>query len=216
MMFAQILISLILAAAAGFLFARFLLTRPQAAKAGAANLDSERAAIEAERDRLRVELEETRRHPQELAEAEARLDHLKSELEAARARIEQLEAEAASSRAPAPRQAAALTAPDEEPAGSPPERLDGPDGDKDNLKRINGVGPGTERTLNGLGIYHFRQIAGFTPENVAWVDRHLAFRGRIEREDWVGQAKALSRGSGADDGGPAARTYGGNGDPAQV
>ncbi|MEM7042891.1 MAG: hypothetical protein AAF543_08780, partial [Pseudomonadota bacterium] len=64
----------------------------------------------------------------------------------------------------------------------------------DDLKKISGVGPKLERTLNGLGIYHFSQIAAFTPDNVAWVDRHLRFKGRIEREKWIEQAKILAEG----------------------
>jgi predicted flap endonuclease-1-like 5' DNA nuclease len=79
-------------------------------------------------------------------------------------------------------------------AGVPPEQLTAPHGRADDLKRISGIGPSIEKMLNGLGIYHFRQIAAFTPENVAWVDRRLRFRGRIAREDWIGQAKALSEG----------------------
>lgn len=66
--------------------------------------------------------------------------------------------------------------------------------DADDLKRIGGVGPVIEKTLNGLGIYHFQQIADFTRENIAWVDDHISFPGRIDREDWVGQAKALAAG----------------------
>ena len=57
-------------------------------------------------------------------------------------------------------------------------------------KLISGIGPGIERTLHELGIFHFRQIAAFTPENVAWVNRRLRFKGRIEREDWIGQARS--------------------------
>ena len=49
-------------------------------------------------------------------------------------------------------------------------------------------------TLHGLGIFHFRQIAAFTPDNVAWINRHLRFKGRIEREHWIEQARALAAG----------------------
>lgn len=212
MLFVQILIFLALAAAAGFLFARFVLAVPGAGAAPAAGLEARCADLERERDRLRVGLEEARRHPQELAEAEARLDHLKAELERARSRIAELEGDGSR-----PDEAGQQMSPAAEATpGTPPERLDGPDGEKDNLKRINGIGTGTERTLNELGIYHLRQIAAFTPENVAWVDRHLAFRGRIAREDWVGQARTLLGADGAADGAPPARPYGADGDPAQV
>ena len=76
-----------------------------------------------------------------------------------------------------------------EVAAVKPELLDAPEGEADDLKKIGGVGPKLEEKLNNLGIYHFRQIAAFTPEQVAWVDDHLNFKGRIERDDWIGQAK---------------------------
>ena len=53
---------------------------------------------------------------------------------------------------------------------------------------------GDEARLHGLGIWHFEQMAGWTPRNIEWVGSYLAFPGRIEREDWVGQAKTLSTG----------------------
>ena len=61
----------------------------------------------------------------------------------------------------------------------------------DDLKRISGVGPQLEALLQELGFYTFAQIAAWTPANIAWVDQHLEFRGRIERDDWVGQARVL-------------------------
>lgn len=62
-------------------------------------------------------------------------------------------------------------------------------GAADDLQRIKGIGPKNERLLHGLGIYYFRQIAGWSDENIAWVNGYLSFKGRIERENWVGQAK---------------------------
>jgi NADH-quinone oxidoreductase subunit E len=82
----------------------------------------------------------------------------------------------------------------EETAGSAPAGLPGPEGEPDDLKRISGIGPGIEKTLHELGVFHFRQIAAFTPDNVAWVNRRLRFKGRIEREDWIGQARTLAAG----------------------
>jgi predicted flap endonuclease-1-like 5' DNA nuclease len=61
----------------------------------------------------------------------------------------------------------------------------------DNLKRIRGIGPVLEKVLNQLGIYHLHQIANFSREEIDRVDNHLSFSGRIDREDWVGQAKTL-------------------------
>jgi len=74
-----------------------------------------------------------------------------------------------------------------------PQGLAGPrDGTGDDLTRINGVGEKLAGLLNELGIYHFDQIAAWSPETVAWVDNYLSFKGRIERDDWRGQAKALA------------------------
>jgi len=72
--------------------------------------------------------------------------------------------------------------------------MDGPDGEKDDLKEISGVGPVLEETLNGLGIYHFRQIAAFTQADIEAVENETNFPGRIERDDWLGQAKTLAEG----------------------
>ncbi|MEM7195296.1 MAG: hypothetical protein AAF402_10120 [Pseudomonadota bacterium] len=79
-----------------------------------------------------------------------------------------------------------------------PVGLDAPDGEADDLKRISGVGPVIEKTLNGLGIYHFRQVAAFTPDNVKWVDNFIDFPGRIDREGWVDQAARLDSGQSTD------------------
>ena len=78
--------------------------------------------------------------------------------------------------------------------GKKPETLDAPrDGRADDLKRIKGVGPKLEALCNRLGIWHFSQVAGWTDEEVAWVDQHLeGFKGRVRRDDWVEQARALS------------------------
>ncbi len=64
-------------------------------------------------------------------------------------------------------------------------------GKADNLKTISGVGPKLEKTLNDLGIFHFEQIAGWSAQDVSEVDDLLSFKGRIERDDWVAQAKKL-------------------------
>jgi NADH-quinone oxidoreductase subunit E len=66
----------------------------------------------------------------------------------------------------------------------------------DDLKKIAGVGPKLESVLNGLGIWTFAQVAAWSPVEIAWLDNHLGFSGRIERDRWVEQATALSRGKG--------------------
>ena len=75
-----------------------------------------------------------------------------------------------------------------------PQELTAPHGGADDLRRIKGVGPVLEKTLNELGIYHFWQVAAFTEQNIKWVDNHLSFHGRIHREQWVSQAKNLAEG----------------------
>ncbi len=74
-----------------------------------------------------------------------------------------------------------------------PERLARPQGKADDLKLISGVGPKLEGTLNKLGFWHFEQIARWTKKDIAIVDDELSFKGRIERDEWVKQAKALAR-----------------------
>jgi len=68
----------------------------------------------------------------------------------------------------------------------------------DDLKLISGVGPRIETILNDLGIYRFEQIAAWKKAERQWVDAHLKFGGRIERDDWVKQAKALAKGGEAE------------------
>jgi NADH-quinone oxidoreductase subunit E len=80
----------------------------------------------------------------------------------------------------------------ERPASLPAARGGAPD----DLTLIDGVSLLQHSTLNSLGIYHFDQIAAWSPGNVAWVDHYLRLRGRIVDEDWVTQAQALARGEG--------------------
>ena len=64
----------------------------------------------------------------------------------------------------------------------------------DDLKRIRGIGPQNEGRLHALGVWHFAQIAEWTNDNVLWIGSYLAFPGRIDREEWLAQAKALAMG----------------------
>ncbi len=64
--------------------------------------------------------------------------------------------------------------------------------ERDNLQEIVGIGKVFEHTLNDLGIFSFRQIAAFDMADVARVNRELKeFKGRMEQDDWIGQAKEL-------------------------
>lgn len=68
----------------------------------------------------------------------------------------------------------------------------------DDLKLISGVGPKIEGTLHELGIFTFAQVASWKKAEREWVDGYLSFHGRIERDDWVKQAKALAKGGEAE------------------
>jgi predicted flap endonuclease-1-like 5' DNA nuclease len=226
-LFWQIVVFLIVAAALGFVIGWVLRgARMQGAPFGAAPRHAgTEAALSEERERLRTELQAAREAQSEtenslvelrqLADARAGRVHELERLEASsRERITRLEQELSEARAaghpqgsaepmaavPAaePDLVAAVPPPAEPVRGMPPPPLPRPEGEPDDLKLISGIGPGIEKTLHALGIYHFRQIAELTPDNVAWIDQRLRFRGRIQREDWIGQAKRLARGEAID------------------
>jgi len=81
-----------------------------------------------------------------------------------------------------------------ESAGTKPELLTSAPDAKDDLKKITGVGPKLEETLNKLGVYHFAQVASWSADEIQWVDDNLSFKGRIDRDDWTGQATELMKG----------------------
>ncbi len=68
----------------------------------------------------------------------------------------------------------------------PTPATDAPD---DLEEEIDGIGPVIVRKLAAIGVTTFRQIASWTPEDIERIGNELDFKGRIEREDWVGQAK---------------------------
>ena len=85
------------------------------------------------------------------------------------------------------------TEPAQPAADNRPPALDGPRGGAaDPLARIKGLGPKIEGALHGIGIYHFDQIAAWTPGERQWVGDALKLGGRIDRDDWVAQAAALA------------------------
>ncbi|WP_037215859.1 NADH-ubiquinone oxidoreductase [Rhizobium sp. IBUN] len=61
----------------------------------------------------------------------------------------------------------------------------------DDLKQISGIGPKIEQVLNSKGIRSFAVIAGWLDEDAGRIDAELGFDGRIARDGWVDQAKAL-------------------------
>lgn len=111
---------------------------------------------------------------------------------------------AATKAKPAPKTETKSTAEVKKPAAKPaaatdgkPETLSAPrEGGKDDLKNIKGIGPKIEGILNGMGIYHFDQIAAWGRKEVKWVDEELSFKGRIDREKWIAQAKKLAKDAG--------------------
>lgn len=72
--------------------------------------------------------------------------------------------------------------------------LEGPEGEPDDLKLISGVGPVLQDKLNELGIYHFWQIGKFEQKDIDLVNDAMAFPGRIERDEWIAQARNLAEG----------------------
>jgi predicted flap endonuclease-1-like 5' DNA nuclease len=67
-------------------------------------------------------------------------------------------------------------------------------GAPDDLKRIRGVGVLIEKKLNSMGVTSYDQIANWTNADIEKVSHMLDFKGRIERENWVEQARILSSG----------------------
>ncbi len=212
----QIVVFLIVAAALGFAVGWLLRgSRLQTEDAGPeADWRARCAQLEAERDRLRAELagagdagaaaaarrataEQAARTTQlqdELALAQAANARHQAEVGRLEARIAELEASAAAIAAGVATSRPVARPGVAEATGTPPPALSRPEGKPDDLQQISGIGPGIERTLHRLGIFHFRQIAAFSPDNVAWVNQRLRFKGRIEREDWIGQARRLAAG----------------------
>jgi len=98
------------------------------------------------------------------------------------------EAAPAAKAAPAPKKAAApkAAAKAETPAATAPAA------GSDDLKQLSGVGPALEKKLHAAGVTTFAQIAAWSEADVAAMDEKLSFKGRIEREGWIEQAKKLA------------------------
>ena len=93
---------------------------------------------------------------------------------------------AAKTRKPKAEPAAEAAQPAEAPA------FTRPDGEPDDLKKLPGVGPATEKKLNALGIATYAQIAAFTAAEIETVDAALKLKGKIEQDDWPALAKELA------------------------
>ncbi len=88
--------------------------------------------------------------------------------------------------AAAPKKAAAPKA--EKAADAPKAAAAG----ADDLKLLSGVGPALEKKLHDAGVTTFAQIAAWTDADVEEFGEKLSFKGRIEREGWIEQAKELA------------------------
>ncbi|MCC5989411.1 MAG: 50S ribosomal protein L21 [Pararhodobacter sp.] len=90
---------------------------------------------------------------------------------------------------PAPEAAPAADLPGQRPANLLSEARGG---QPDDLKKITGVGPKLEGVLHQNGVFHFDQIAAWSPEEVAFMDEQLSSKGRIARDNWIEQAATLA------------------------
>jgi predicted flap endonuclease-1-like 5' DNA nuclease len=79
-----------------------------------------------------------------------------------------------------------------------PDSLAPSEGAADDLKRIRGIGVLIETKLNAMGVTTYEQIANWTADDVATVAHKLDFKGRIERENWIEQARILASGGHTD------------------
>jgi large subunit ribosomal protein L19 len=66
-----------------------------------------------------------------------------------------------------------------------------PKGEADDLAQINGIDATLAARLKQLNLYKFEQIANFSDEDIANVEGAINIDGRIEKQDWIGQARAL-------------------------
>lgn len=78
-----------------------------------------------------------------------------------------------------------------------PAQMAGPDGAPDDLLAIKGIGPKLGRLLNDLGVWHYRQIGAWTAPEIAWINAKMDFKGRVQRERWVRQARELAAKAGS-------------------
>ena len=127
---------------------------------------------------------EAERLEQELADARETIHALESAMDAEETRVESVDADALADSLNASNDTLGMTG----------LMMPAPvDGRRDDLKRIKGIGPAIEKTLNELGIFRLQQIAELSEYDIDRVANRLrGFRSRIYREDWIGQARELT------------------------
>ena len=176
---------------------------------------SDRTALEADRDSDRKIIAELRSKDQKSANEQAGSGQLNEDLAACRKKCADLEAERSGLQSEIAALSAAASARVEAiaPVGSTPapqaffaEELtsgkmkkddqygllytSAPD-QVDDLTKIKGVAGVLNEKLNGYGVYTYRQIAIWTPEICEDFSDRLSFKGRIQRDNWIGQCKDL-------------------------
>lgn len=105
-------------------------------------------------------------------------------------------APAAPAKKPAKAKAEKAPAPAKAPAAkkaAKPAKAEAAPAAADDLKKLTGVGPALEKKLIAAGITSYAQIAAWTDADVAAIDEQLSFKGKIEREGWIDQAKELAK-----------------------
>ena len=134
-------------------------------------------AVEAKASPLQAELAQAKRAAEQAMEQEMRQRELTAQLR------DEL---AALKRGSTPK-AAPRKAPEPAPVAETSTKAD-------DLTVIKGIGKVIEKKLHEMGITSFRQIAAMTPEDAHRVNEAIEFPGRVERENWIGQARTLSGG----------------------
>ncbi|MBT4566635.1 MAG: 50S ribosomal protein L21 [Marinovum sp.] len=105
-------------------------------------------------------------------------------------------APSAPAKKPAKAKAVKAPAPAKAPAAkkaAKPAKAEAAPAAADDLKKLSGVGPALEKKLNAAGITSYAQIAAWTDADVAAIDEQPSFKGKIEREGWIDQAKELAK-----------------------
>lgn len=162
---------------------------PDAASAETAAAEAERKAARAARRKAKAEAAAAAEAAGAAAQSDAAAE---AERKAARAARRKAKAEA-QARAEAEAEAVAVAPEAVAPSGAKPAGLSAPRaGQADDLQLIEGIGPKLEEVLHRWGVFHFDQIAGWGPAEVAYADTHVPrFKGRCSRDKWVAQAKII-------------------------
>ncbi|WP_300379792.1 50S ribosomal protein L21 [Henriciella sp.] len=130
--------------------------------------------------------------PKKAEAPKAKEEAPKKEAKAAPKKAEAKAEAPAAKKEAAPKKEAAAKA-DAKPKTDERGRLAKAEGKKDDLKKITGVGPAMEKKLNEAGVFHFWQIADLKKAQITELDDEAGLGGRIERDEWVKQAKQLAK-----------------------